>query len=155
MDEFFLFFNKFGFLGIIGPPYCGIRATIRIGREMLCLPYAGLFTLTKESINLQNKVMKETKRQRVEESMSLLSLYNHIKGERKNLLQKAYNLTLLIIFANFCWLLHKQSVSVSDTCRFTYAQHVFYNFHCWFHRSTRFISHVCAFQVFLTQRIQT
>ena len=31
----------FGFLAILGPPYCGIRATIRIGREMLCLPYAG------------------------------------------------------------------------------------------------------------------
>ena len=32
------------FLGIIGPPYCGIDATIRIGREMLCLPYAGFFS---------------------------------------------------------------------------------------------------------------
>ena len=31
------------FLGILGPPYCGIGATIRIGREMLCLPYAGFF----------------------------------------------------------------------------------------------------------------
>ena len=30
-----------GFLGILGLPYCGIGATIRIGREMLCLPYAG------------------------------------------------------------------------------------------------------------------
>ena len=38
---FFPFFKKFGFLGILGPPYCGIGATIRIGREMLCLPYAG------------------------------------------------------------------------------------------------------------------
>jgi hypothetical protein len=28
-------------LGILGPHYCGIGATIRIGREMLCLPYAG------------------------------------------------------------------------------------------------------------------
>jgi len=28
-------------LGILGPPYCGIGATIRIGQEMLCLPYAG------------------------------------------------------------------------------------------------------------------
>ena len=27
--------------GILGPPYGGIGATIRIGREMLCLPYAG------------------------------------------------------------------------------------------------------------------
>ena len=38
---FFQFFKKFGFLGILGPPYCGIGATIRIGREILCLPYAG------------------------------------------------------------------------------------------------------------------
>ena len=37
------FFKKIGFLGILGPPYCGIGATIRIGREMLCLPYAGFF----------------------------------------------------------------------------------------------------------------
>ena len=42
---FFLFFKKFGFLGILGPPYCGIGATIRIGREILCLPYAGFFSL--------------------------------------------------------------------------------------------------------------
>ena len=27
----------------LGPPSNGIRATIRIGREMLCLPYAGFF----------------------------------------------------------------------------------------------------------------
>ena len=36
--EFFAFymifsaFKKIGFLGILGPPYCGIGATIRIGR---------------------------------------------------------------------------------------------------------------------------
>ena len=33
--------KKNGFLGILGPPHCGIGATIRIGREMLCLPYSG------------------------------------------------------------------------------------------------------------------
>ena len=33
--------KKNGFLGILGPPYCGIGATIRIGREMLCVLYAG------------------------------------------------------------------------------------------------------------------
>ena len=33
--------KKIGFLGILCPPYCGIGATIRIVREMLCLPYAG------------------------------------------------------------------------------------------------------------------
>ena len=43
MDDFFLFFKKIGFLGILGPPSYGIGATIRIGREMLCLPYAGFF----------------------------------------------------------------------------------------------------------------
>ena len=43
--EFFQFFKKFGFLAILGPPYCGIGATIRIGREMLCLPYAGFFNV--------------------------------------------------------------------------------------------------------------
>ena len=36
-------FKEIGFLGILGPPYCGIDATIRIGREMLCLLYAGFF----------------------------------------------------------------------------------------------------------------
>ena len=34
-----------GFLGILGPPSYGIGAIIRIGREMLCLPYAGFFHL--------------------------------------------------------------------------------------------------------------
>ena len=38
----FPFFQIFGFWGILGQPYCGIGATIWIGREMLCLPYAGL-----------------------------------------------------------------------------------------------------------------
>ena len=36
-------FQKNGFLGISYTPYCGISATIRIGREMLYLPYAGFF----------------------------------------------------------------------------------------------------------------
>ena len=40
-NDFFHFSEKIGFLGILGAPYCGIGATIRIGREMLCLPYAG------------------------------------------------------------------------------------------------------------------
>ena len=39
-----MFFKKIGFRGILGPPYNGISATIRIGREMLCLPYAGFFS---------------------------------------------------------------------------------------------------------------
>ena len=41
LDDFFPFFKKIGFSGILGPPYSGIGVTIRIGREMLCLPYAG------------------------------------------------------------------------------------------------------------------
>ena len=40
---FFPFFKQFGFSAILGPPYCGIGATIRIGREILCLPYAFFF----------------------------------------------------------------------------------------------------------------
>ena len=31
----------------LGPPSYGIGATIRIGREMLCLPYAGFFSSSK------------------------------------------------------------------------------------------------------------
>ena len=45
----FLFFKKIGFWGILGPPYCGIGATIRIVREMLCLPYAGFILYKLES----------------------------------------------------------------------------------------------------------
>ena len=39
----FSVFQKNWVLGILGPPYCGRGATIRIGQEMLCLPYAGFF----------------------------------------------------------------------------------------------------------------
>ena len=42
-------FQKIVFLGIFGPPYCGIGATIRIGREMLRLLYAGF--LFKQFLN--------------------------------------------------------------------------------------------------------
>ena len=38
---FFLFLIFFGVLCILGPTYCGLGATIRIGREIRCLPYAG------------------------------------------------------------------------------------------------------------------
>ena len=40
---FSIFQKIWDFLGILGPPYCGTGATIRIGQEMLCLPYAGFF----------------------------------------------------------------------------------------------------------------
>ena len=46
LDNFSVF-KKNGFWGILGPPYRGIGATIRIGREMLCLPYAGFLTYTQ------------------------------------------------------------------------------------------------------------
>ena len=35
--------KKIVFFGVLGPPYCGIGATIRTGREKLCVPYAGFF----------------------------------------------------------------------------------------------------------------
>ena len=38
---FSVFSKKIGFWGILGPPSYGIGATIRIGREIQCLPYAG------------------------------------------------------------------------------------------------------------------
>ena len=40
---FFPFFKIIGVLGIFGPPYRGIGATIPIGQEMLCLPYVVFF----------------------------------------------------------------------------------------------------------------
>ena len=45
MDDFFRFSKKKLCFGILGPPYSGIGATIRIGREMLCVLYAGFFAL--------------------------------------------------------------------------------------------------------------
>jgi hypothetical protein len=39
----FSVFQKIGFWSNLGPPYYGIGATIRIGREMLCFPYAGFY----------------------------------------------------------------------------------------------------------------
>ena len=45
-DYFFRFKFFFWFLCILGPPYCGIGATIRIGRDIRCLSYAGFFLYT-------------------------------------------------------------------------------------------------------------
>ena len=57
-------FFLFRFLGILGPPYCGIGATIRIGREMLCLPYVGfllnIFVLTMVWMAPPQKSVLET-----------------------------------------------------------------------------------------------
>ena len=50
-----MFFKKFGFWGILGQPYCGIGATIRIGREMLCLPFQGFFICTFKDPKLAEK----------------------------------------------------------------------------------------------------
>ena len=43
--KFFAFWMIFFVLGILGPPYRGIGATIRIGRDILCLPYAEFFLM--------------------------------------------------------------------------------------------------------------
>ena len=37
----FPFLEKIRVWGILGTPYCGIGATVQIGQDMLCLPYAG------------------------------------------------------------------------------------------------------------------
>ena len=47
--------KKNGFWGILGPPSYGIGATIRIGREMLCLPYAGFFSNVETEVNIQEE----------------------------------------------------------------------------------------------------
>ena len=45
----FSVFQKKMVFCILGPPYCGMGATIGIGREILCLPYAEFFLLTFEN----------------------------------------------------------------------------------------------------------
>ena len=50
-NDFFSFFKKVGFLAILGPPYRGIGATIRIGQEILCLPYAGFLQIFSQNMN--------------------------------------------------------------------------------------------------------
>ena len=54
----FSVFQKIGLLGILGPPYCGIGATIRIGREMLCLPYAGFFYYGFQLVPNQEQIVQ-------------------------------------------------------------------------------------------------
>ena len=49
--DVFAFFKKLGVLAILGPPYRGIDDTIRIGREVLCLPYAGFLVIENEHLN--------------------------------------------------------------------------------------------------------
>ena len=50
--------KKNGFLGILGPPYCGIGAPVRISREMLCTPYAGFFCYLARHSGLLSIVQK-------------------------------------------------------------------------------------------------
>ena len=47
------------FFCILGPPYCGIGATIRIGREMLCLPYAGFLIRRLGEVEVFSSVFSE------------------------------------------------------------------------------------------------
>ena len=48
--------KKIRFWGIFGPPYCGIGATILIGREMLCLPY-GIFFIHVSNSSQSGRIM--------------------------------------------------------------------------------------------------
>ena len=43
--------KKKEFWGILGLPYCDIGATIRIGREVLCLPYADFKKIMSQLIS--------------------------------------------------------------------------------------------------------
>ena len=56
------------FWGILGPPSYGIGATIRIGREMLCLPYAGFFVV----------VLNPSLSQVIDTAAPLLLLFPHL-----------------------------------------------------------------------------
>ena len=51
----FSLFKEIGFLGILDPALCDIGATIRIGREMLCLPYVGFFLLQWRTIKIEEE----------------------------------------------------------------------------------------------------
>ena len=55
----FPFSKKIEFWGILGPPYYGIDATIRIGREMLCLPYAGFFIYVLSNASVKSHLFLE------------------------------------------------------------------------------------------------
>ena len=55
----FSVFQKNGFWGILGPPSYGIGATLRIGREMLCLPYAGFFWKQSSEVLLGSRQIYE------------------------------------------------------------------------------------------------
>ena len=57
------------FWGILGSPYCSIGATIRIGRAMLCLPYAGI--LHKLFLTYNKKITNVVKKSRTWETKNL------------------------------------------------------------------------------------
>ena len=46
------------FWGILGPPSYGIGATFRIGREMLCLPYAGFLYAAHKCMQVKGYELK-------------------------------------------------------------------------------------------------
>ena len=52
--------KKNGFWDLLGPPYYGIIATIRICREMRCLPYVGFFK-DGLGVNIFENLNKEKK----------------------------------------------------------------------------------------------
>ena len=76
----FPFFKKNVFFGFLGPPFCGISATIRIGREMLCLPYAGFF---KEQLlwNLNSTKVDELSSSSSNIRVPALQFREHFKNE--------------------------------------------------------------------------
>ena len=57
MDDFFPFFKNIGFKGILEPPYFGIGATIRIGREMLYLLSAGFLFVNIRVAEFKKKLI--------------------------------------------------------------------------------------------------
>ena len=99
---FFAFFIFFWFLSILGPPYCGICATIRIVREMLCLPYAGFFFVPSwVTLTQMNMISLNTLIHRID---GLRILWNSTKpcvtGVNLNHSLESINLTLCTFLSN-------------------------------------------------------
>ena len=60
----FSVFQKNRVWGILGPPSYGIGATIRIGREMLCLPYAGFLKNSSKYYTVTHFTMRKKKKKK-------------------------------------------------------------------------------------------
>ena len=56
---FSIFQKKIGFWGILGRPYYGIGDTIRMGRVMFCLPYAGILEFCLDLLSLSVKPLTQ------------------------------------------------------------------------------------------------